>query len=78
MSDDGAPRGAVAMTGHLDLLTDEPLMLADALAKLARIKEAGGSKRDEWHVFLDHLEELVAALKKANEPASKEEVHVDH
>jgi hypothetical protein len=71
--DQGAPEGAVRLMGHLDLLTDEPLELAVALAKLSRIKEAGGSKRDEWHVFLDHLEELVEALKKLNEPTSKEQ-----
>lgn len=66
MSDD-MPAGAIAMTQHLDLLTDEPLELAVALAKLAAIKELGGSRRDEWHVFRDHLDELVEKLKGMNE-----------
>ena len=69
---DDMPKGAVAMTQHLDLLTDEPLELAIALAKLAAIKELGGSKRDDWHVFRDHLDELVEALKDLNEPSDRD------
>jgi nucleoid-associated protein YgaU len=72
MSDD-MPKGAVMMTQHLDLLTDEPLELAVALAKLARIKEAGGSKRDEWHAFGDYLDDLVEALQAMNEPGGRDE-----
>jgi hypothetical protein len=67
MSEDDMPKGAEKVTGTLDLLTDEPLELALALEKLAKIKAAGGSNRKEWQRFASHAEDLVAALEELNE-----------
>jgi hypothetical protein len=65
------PKGAERVTASLDLLTDEPLELAVALEKLAKIKSAGGFRRGEWQAFVDHLDGLVAALQELNEPSQK-------
>lgn len=69
MNDDEMPKGAVAMTKNLDLLTDEPLELAVALRKLAekRVEEGGGDD-EEWAAFSAAMERLVETLQGINEP----------
>ena len=70
MSDDW-PKGAVAMTKNLDLLTDEPLELAVALSKLADDKAT--EDRKDWLAFAASMAELVDDLKALNEPEVKTE-----
>ena len=63
------PKGAVAMTKNLDLLTNEPLELAVALRKLCnkRVEEASGDD-EEWAAFSAAMERLVETLQGLNEP----------
>ena len=63
------PKGAVAMTKNLDLLTEEPLELAVALKKLAekRVEEGDGDD-EEWAAFSAAIERLVETLQGLNEP----------
>ena len=69
MIDDEWPKGAVAMTKNLDLLTEEPLELAVALKKLAekRVEEGVGDD-EEWAAFSAAIERLVETLQGLNEP----------
>ena len=68
------PKGAVAMTKNLDMLTDEPLELAVALRKLAETKaneEADGdNEAKEWLKFSQTMSDLVRDLQALNEPGS--------
>ena len=55
------------MTKSLDALKDDPLDLAIELGKISRLKKHAG--RNDWHVFGDHMDEIVDALQKlADEP----------
>ena len=73
MMEDNWPKGAIAMTKNLDLLTDEPLELAVALRKLAE-KNAGEDEDDkEWAAFAKAMIELVQKLETLNQPVSKTE-----
>ena len=67
---DDWPKGAVAMTKNLDLLTEEPLELAVALRKLAekRVEEGDGDD-EEWAAFSAAMERLVETLQGLNEPS---------
>ena len=67
--EDEWPKGAVAMTKNLDLLTEEPLELAVALKKLAekRVEEGVGDD-EEWGAFSAAIERLVETLQGLNEP----------
>ena len=67
---DDWPKGAVAMTRNLDLLTDEPLELAVALRKLAdkRVESAEGDD-EEWSAFSAAMERLVETLQGLNQPS---------
>ena len=67
------PKGAAAMTAHLDLLTDEPLALAAALRNLAerRAGESDVAERanfKEWTKFAEAATDLVRTLQALNEP----------
>ena len=68
----GAPKGAAAMTAHLDLLTDEPLALAAALRNLAERRAGAGDvavqAHLEWTKFAEAATDLVRTLEALNEP----------
>ena len=69
MSDEW-PKGAVAMTKNLDLLTEEPLELAVALKKLAEKRvEEGAADDEEWAAFSAAMDRLVETLEGLNEPS---------
>jgi hypothetical protein len=68
------PKGAVAMTKKLDLLTDEPLELAVALRKLAEANAADDPDDREWEAFAQAMQELVPKLEAANHPGHASEV----
>jgi hypothetical protein len=66
------PKGAVAMTKNLDLLTEEPLELAHALRKLAEKRvEQGEGDDEEWTAFSAAMERLVETLEALNQPKSR-------
>ena len=75
MINDDWPKGAVMMTQHLDLLTDEPLELAVALQKLAEAKASADDGTDDdldaevWAKFVERMDNLVSELKALNEPS---------
>ena len=66
---DDWPKGAVAMTKNLDMLTDEPLELAVALRKLAETKAGDEGEAKEWLKFSQTMSELVRDLQVLNEPS---------
>ena len=70
MIEDEWPKGAIAMTKNLDMLTEEPLELAVALQKLAQrqVKEKEGED-PEWQKFLDATDALVRDLEALNQPS---------
>ena len=65
------PKGAVAMTKHLDMLTDEPLELAVALRKLAETNAADDPDDKSWAAFAQAAAELVSKLEAVNQPGAK-------